>query len=64
MHICPHELSLVFQLVIFFEVSFYYVLYNYQYIFIRIGREILKLFDLLIQVFYKQKFGKKYYGKL
>jgi hypothetical protein len=46
MHICSHELSIVLQLFIYFEISYYYVLHNYSYIFIRIVAFIRKPFDI------------------
>lgn len=61
MHICPHELSLVFQFFIFFEISCHYVLHNYQYIFIRIVAFIRKPFDV---VTYNHQFEGRYYEKL
>lgn len=64
MHICPHELTIAFQFFIFFEISSYYVLHNYQYIFIRIMAFIRKPFDVVTHVSYTLQFGEKYYGKL
>ncbi len=64
MHFCPHEISLVFQLFIYFEISYHYVLYNYQYIFIRIVAFTRKPFDVITHGIYNHQFGKKHFGKL
>jgi hypothetical protein len=64
MHICPHEISLVFQIFIYFEISYHYIHHNYQYIFIRIVAFIRKSFDVVTHVTYNHQFGGKYYGKL
>jgi hypothetical protein len=62
MHICPHELSLIFQFFNFFEILYYYILTSYQYFFISIAAFIRKLFDVVTKVSCDHQFGKKYYG--